>query len=261
MRMRAPGRVGSQEEGGLSSGVTIGAAILTAAVIGAGCSAGGASSRPWQGIGLSVQQERVCDRTADAGECARAIEAGRWNKLDRFAERRGGLLELSLANGKTRRFQDANGAGAPGVQYSLIDFVRPADSYVVFERSPKGSKHLLVLRADGSVARLDSAPVFSPDGSYFVTTSADAPADAGAIRVYRTAARPKMEWSLEPGTWGPGLPKWLDDSTIHIPTNGPGPAAGSGEKVPSELTVRRSSGGLWYAVLSFESTADTRSGS
>jgi hypothetical protein len=244
----------------LTSGLTIGAAVLAAVAFGAGCSAGSASSRPWQGVGLSLAQERVCDSTADAGECARAIEAGRWNKLDRFAERRDGLLELSLANGKTRRFQDAAATDRSGVQYSLIDFVRPADSFVVFERSAKGSKHLLVTRADGSVARLDSAPVFSPDGNHFVTTSAGAPADTGAIRVYRTAAKPKMEWSLEPGTWGPGLPRWLDDNTIHIPTNGPGPSSDPVDKVPSELTVRRSSGGLWYAVLSFESAHD-RSGS
>ncbi|HYB99928.1 MAG TPA: hypothetical protein VEC57_12425 [Candidatus Limnocylindrales bacterium] len=238
------------------------AAALVAAGVAAGCAATLSPSQPWQGIGLSTRQESVCAGLDDAGRCARAIEKQRWSKLDRFADRTDGVLVLELAGGKKRRFQDARGSSPsdPGTQYSLIDYVRNADSFVVFELSKQGSRHLLVRRADGAAATLDSAPVFSPDGNYFVTTSADRVSSPGAIRVYRMAAnagKPKMEWSLEPGSWGPGLPRWVDETTIQIPTNGRPQVPSTGEKVPTELTVKRSTGGVWYAVLSFTGSERT----
>ncbi|HYC56571.1 MAG TPA: hypothetical protein VEL28_16695 [Candidatus Binatia bacterium] len=228
------------------------AMALLAVVIAAGCSAGRRGPQRWQGVGLSIQQERVCADGDDAGACARAIEAKRWSELDRLAERKDSALVLRLADGKERRLQDK---AAEGVRYSLIDYVRSADSFVVFEQSRNASTHLLIRRADGGSAKIDSAPVFSPDGAYFVTTSTDKVRTPAAIRVYRTAAnasKPRMEWSLEPGTWGPGLPRWLDETTIQIPTDGRAAPIAEGEKVPSELTVKRSTAGVWYAVLSFE---------
>jgi hypothetical protein len=94
------------------------------------------------------------------------------------------------------------------------------DAHVVVRTLvPEGRDVLFIDAAAGDSIRIDDVPIAAPDGTRFVTASADLIAghEPNRIRVYHmTATGPVIEFELEPSGWGADEAVWIDGETIRL---------------------------------------------
>ena len=88
----------------------------------------------------------------------------------------------------------------------------------------------MVDSVSGSVTRLQSFPVVSPDGQRFMTASLDIQGgpSANELQIWKVApGGHELEWRMRPGldlnhpnpavtAWGPIKPRWRDPATVSI---------------------------------------------
>jgi hypothetical protein len=173
--------------------------------------------------GQPAQDELVLDAATCAQapswwECVRALEL---ELLDRApnVRRAGDSLFITPAAGRVVALVDEVDEHDVGHHYLYTGFSTPLDAHLVVVQFYEGSSMLLVARATGAATPLDALPVPSPDSERIVTTSWDTEAGYVANRIQilrRSGDAFALEWQLEPESWGPDEPRWLDDSTVVV---------------------------------------------
>ena len=164
----------------------------------------------WQGKEGWVFGGLVCSTPE---EMAQIKAAG--DKVKRVMNR----LVLTADNGKTLEFIDVPVNNKENLNFRLEAILPDRGYYVVMQDGYEWCNHILVNAQDGRQQQIDAVPVFSPDGTRFVTANHDLDAHYGHNRVQIFKVIDGMgvvEWSEEPTEWGPENVAWESPARIQF---------------------------------------------
>lgn len=144
---------------------------------------------------------------------ARQVERECLERLEGQVHRMGEVLELRLASGSVKRFEDNTRACRDGdagkcVRYKLESFLPAHNTFVVRASGYDGfgdSDYLLVDSRSGRLVNLRGFPEYSPDGARFVSLSECAPFCDTKVEVWSVRfGKTKLEWKREFGALDEG---------------------------------------------------------
>lgn len=128
-------------------------------------------------------------------------------------------LVLTVDNGKTVEFADKPVNDKDCLDFRFAAALVDQGYYVVMQGGYEWCNHILVNAKDGRQQEIDAVPVFSPDGTRFVTANHDLEAGYGHNRVQIFKIIDGMgvvEWSEEPTEWGPENVAWESPARIQF---------------------------------------------
>jgi hypothetical protein len=131
--------------------------------------------------------------------------------LPEIAERNGKELRLTLDNGEAKTFQDVEEGCGPEkfvfercFVYQLEAYFRIGNSFVVYHGYMECGYYILVDRRSGEEIKLDAMPIYSPNGTWFVSVNdselCDRPYD---VAIWSAASPPQPEFRYAQAKGGP----------------------------------------------------------
>jgi len=151
---------------------------------------------------------------------ARVLETLFLARFPQYAQREADQLVLTLFSGAEMRLQDVRaGSYETDRVYSFHGYLEPIGSFLIHVLLWEGDGYLLIDTQSGAQHWLDAPPLLSPNGQRFLTASMDVMAgyNPNRVQIYRVVTGSiELEWSLEPGDWGPAEAAWLDNQTIRV---------------------------------------------
>ncbi|MDF1505834.1 hypothetical protein PYV61_22975 [Roseisolibacter sp. H3M3-2] len=145
---------------------------------------------------------------------------------------------------------DTTSEGFDYVRHEYAGRLAGTSFHVVALSHYEGSGWLLVHARTGRRVGVDARPVVSPDGARLATASMDLVAefDPTRLAVLRLDGDSAVvEWSHEPGRWGPSDVRWVGADTLAFVAHHVGPGDPEPVRRSAGLVVR--AGGRWRLAL------------
>jgi putative membrane protein len=202
---------------------------------------------------VAVVQEETQTQEASSSSPAvadgRILETSYLVRFPRYARREADQLVLTLLSWEEMRLQDVRGESYETDRvYSFHGYLDTIGYFLIHVLLWEGDGYLLIDAPSGAQHWLDAPPLISPNGQRFLTASMDVMAgyNPNRVRVYKVMpGRIELEWSLEPGDWGPTEATWLDNQTIRV---GRSKLAPSFKLYAAGTMLLKYAEGMWYVV-------------
>lgn len=163
----------------------------------------------------------ICMGATHTFECARGVESQQMPLYRSKVRREGPKLTLIGTNGNTfGSFTNKDMNTPQGRAYAFLDFLKPLNSWLLYEQSGKTFVYLLVSAVAAGRTMLDEVPIVSPDARWFVTASVSGEAvfPRNAVKIYQMSGdSPKLVWSYTPpNNERPRWPRWEDANSLRL---------------------------------------------
>lgn len=189
--------------------------------------AGQSAAKAPQGIvlGGSPEISQPCVGLFNSYECAKAIEAKQLEQRPPAIQRQGDNLTLTLATGKTLTWTNSPQNLPPQALdqiklYSYVRFLPEIGYHLLHVQYYEGDEFLLVHEKTGQQTLVPAVPVISPDRRHFAIASVGYAYGPNTIQIWQlTSDQPVLAWSIEPKTWAPVKPRWLNATRLVVETD------------------------------------------
>jgi len=175
-----------------------------------------------------LAQHEGFDRILAFGNFRLLKEARHFIEAPRTAYRIGDRLHLRTHSGVDRIYADLPPSPQLDVMniFSYLGSTAKGAYQMVQAGFYESTAYLLINPKHGLDIRVDSIPLFSPDGKRFLTCSMglDAGETPNRLMVWRTEEPlPVLEWNLEPSKWGPKNAEWISNEAVGFDEMTPRP--------------------------------------
>ena len=150
--------------------------------------------------------------------CARAVERLQLVKNRKFATRTNDVLTVQTAKKQLKWVDDYSDSYQKFIVYSYLGFNPKLRVHVIHLNYYEGDAYMVIDHRTGQLAYPSGFPVWSPDGTHFLSVSQDmfASFNPNNVEIWELNSGKFVRlFNLEP-EWGPGVGKWIAPHTIQV---------------------------------------------
>ena len=164
-----------------------------------------------------VERQKLIDSFGNWHENAMKVEKYLTGKYKDHFSRKGNVLTLKLANGKTLALNEKNNVGE---SYSFENYFPEIDYYLIRVQYDEGNTYLLVNRKNGYKKYVFGQIRVSPSQTQIASVNSDFEAgySENGIQLFAIQGDTlacKFQATID-ANWGPANIKWINENQLHI---------------------------------------------